>query len=128
MDPSPWFVRCHVPEKDSPGISNSTSVRIMITRSNLVCFTWYVQSMARSRLWGIVATTLGGYFLIDGAERVVISQETFANYASSTSRLRKMTTNQSHICQIRSISEDPSKPRAMLLQMHHCGPISSTRK
>jgi DNA-directed RNA polymerase II subunit RPB2 len=58
----------------------------------------------------------GGYFIIDGAEKVIISQETFANNIINVS-VKNDDHKSSHICQIRSISEDPSKPR-YALQMH----------
>ena len=59
----------------------------------------------------------GGYFIIEGNERVVISQEQFANNIINVSINSDAIVEHSHTCSVRSISEDPSKPRYKL-QMH----------
>ena len=50
----------------------------------------------------------GGYFIIDGKEKVIICQEKFADnmiYIKSN-----YNDIYSHVCEIRSVSEDSSKP------------------
>ena len=54
----------------------------------------------------------GGYFIIDGKEKCIVSQEKIAD---NTLNVRdKVNEIYSHSCGIRSISEDPSKPRRNL--------------
>lgn len=55
----------------------------------------------------------GGYFVIDGSEKVLISQEKFANNTINVSA-KKEGEPYSHVCSVVSISEDPSKPRHRL--------------
>ncbi len=52
----------------------------------------------------------GGYFIIDGKEKVVIPQETFADNMLYI-RENKEDDIYSHSAEIRSVSEDASKPR-----------------
>jgi DNA-directed RNA polymerase II subunit RPB2 len=49
----------------------------------------------------------GGYFIIDGKEKTILSQEKFAD---NTIYIRKLTNEYSHSVEIRSVSEDNSKP------------------
>lgn len=51
----------------------------------------------------------GGYFIISGKEKVIISQEKFANNMLYIKKNKK-EDNYSHSAEIRSVSEDPSKP------------------
>jgi DNA-directed RNA polymerase II subunit RPB2 len=51
----------------------------------------------------------GGYFIIDGSEKTIISQERFANNILRLSKTPKQETY-SYIAEIRSESEDESKP------------------
>ena len=51
----------------------------------------------------------GGYFIISGKEKVIISQEKFANNMLYIKK-NKEDDNYSHSAEIRSVSEDPSKP------------------
>ena len=54
----------------------------------------------------------GGYFIIDGKEKVIICQEKFAN---NTLNIRdKVNDIYSHAAEIRSVSEDASKPTRTL--------------
>lgn len=52
----------------------------------------------------------GGYFIIDGKEKVIIPQETFANNMLYI-RANKEDDTYSHSAEIKSVSEDASKPR-----------------
>jgi len=51
----------------------------------------------------------GGYFIIDGKEKVILSQEKFADNMLYI-RENKDDAEFSHSAEIRSVSEDPSKP------------------
>ena len=51
----------------------------------------------------------GGYFIIDGKEKVIISQEKFADNMLYI-RVNKEDNTYSHSAEIRSVSEDASKP------------------
>ena len=50
----------------------------------------------------------GGYFIIDGKEKVIVSQEKFANNMLNVKD--KVNDLYSHAAEIRTASEDPSKP------------------
>ena len=51
----------------------------------------------------------GGYFIIDGKEKVIVSQEKFADNMIYV-KVNKADELYSHIVEIRSVSEDTSKP------------------
>jgi DNA-directed RNA polymerase II subunit RPB2 len=54
----------------------------------------------------------GGYFIIDGKEKVIVSQEKFANNILNIKD--KVNELYSHAAEIRTVSEDPSKPQRNL--------------
>ena len=49
---------------------------------------------------------LGGYFIINGNEKVIISQEKVANNLVQVYKNPKNSAKYSHICETRSLSED----------------------
>jgi len=51
----------------------------------------------------------GGYFIIDGKEKVIVSQEKFADNMLYVSKVKDSIY--SHVANIRSVSEDSSKPK-----------------
>lgn len=51
----------------------------------------------------------GGYFIIDGKEKVIVSQEKFADNMLYVSEVKDSIY--SHVANIRSVSEDSSKPK-----------------
>ena len=51
----------------------------------------------------------GGYFIIDGKEKVIVSQEKFADNMLYVSEVKDSIY--SHVANIRSVSEDTSKPK-----------------
>jgi DNA-directed RNA polymerase II subunit RPB2 len=51
----------------------------------------------------------GGYFIIGGKEKVIISQEKFADNMIYIKK-NKPEDNYSYSAEVRSVSEDPSKP------------------
>jgi DNA-directed RNA polymerase II subunit RPB2 len=52
----------------------------------------------------------GGYFIIDGKEKVIIPQEKFADNLLYIRKYKEDTEIYSHSAEIRSVSEDSSKP------------------
>jgi len=53
----------------------------------------------------------GGYFIIDGGEKVVVSQEHFGDNMLYVRAYKDNDLNEfSHSCEVRSVSEDASKP------------------
>lgn len=48
----------------------------------------------------------GGYFIINGNEKVIISQERISNNSIHVYKNQKNTNKYSHICEIRSLTED----------------------
>ena len=55
----------------------------------------------------------GGYFIIDGKEKLIVSQEIFADNMLYT-RVRSADDKYSHSVEIRTVSEDTSKPERKL--------------
>lgn len=55
----------------------------------------------------------GGYFIIDGKEKLIVSQEMFADNMLYT-RVRSEDDKYSHSVEIRTVSEDTSKPERKL--------------
>ena len=49
---------------------------------------------------------LGGYFIINGNEKVIISQEKVANNLIQVFKNSKNTTKYSHVCEVRSLNEN----------------------
>ena len=74
--------------------------------SNLCILNGISQSMRFE--FGECKNDHGGYFIIDGKEKCIVSQEKFAD---NTMYVRdKVNELYSHSAEIRSVSEDPSKP------------------
>ena len=66
----------------------------------------------------------GGYFIIDGKEKCIVSQEKFADNALYVRD--KVNDTYSHSSEIRSVSEDPSKP-VRTLQVRIVAPSTTYR-
>ena len=78
----------------------------IMLQSNL-CILKNMESMARFNL-GECKNDNGGYFIIDGKEKVIVNQEKFAD---NMLYIRdKVNEIYSHSAEIRSVSEDASKP------------------
>jgi DNA-directed RNA polymerase II subunit RPB2 len=57
----------------------------------------------------------GGYFIIDGGEKVIVPEETFANNVIYVGHTPK--DKYTHIAEVRSVSEDSSKPKRKVTVM-----------
>ena len=74
----------------------------------------YLQNLPRSMraAYGEGRNDPGGYFIIDGKEKAIVPQETFAN---NMLNIRELNSDEySYAVDIRSISADPSKPQRNL--------------
>jgi DNA-directed RNA polymerase II subunit RPB2 len=72
-----------------------------------MCILQELSSEARFNL-GECRNDPGGYFIIDGKEKAIVSQEKFAN--NMLNLKDKVNDIYSHAAEIRTASEDPSKP------------------
>ena len=79
----------------------------IMTQSNL-CILKGLATEARFNL-GECRNDYGGYFIIDGKEKCIISQEKFADNMLYV-RKNKADNLYSYSCEVRSVSEDSSKP------------------
>ena len=79
----------------------------IMTHSNL-CILKGITSQARFNL-GECRNDFGGYFIIDGKEKCIVSQEKFADNMLYV-RKNKDDNTYSYSCEVRSVSEDSSKP------------------
>jgi DNA-directed RNA polymerase II subunit RPB2 len=79
----------------------------IMTHSNL-CILNGITTQARFNLGGC-RNDFGGYFIIDGKEKCIVSQEKFADNMLYV-RKNKDDNTYSYSCEVRSVSEDSSKP------------------
>jgi len=79
----------------------------IMTHSNL-CILKGMPTEARFNL-GECRNDFGGYFIIDGKEKCIVSQEKFADNMLYV-RQNKADNMYSYSCEVRSVSEDSSKP------------------
>jgi DNA-directed RNA polymerase II subunit RPB2 len=79
----------------------------IMTHSNL-CILKGMTTQARFNL-GECRNDFGGYFIIDGKEKCIVSQEKFADNMLYV-RKNKADNMYSYSCEVRSVSEDSSKP------------------
>ena len=79
----------------------------IMTHSNL-CILKGIPTEARFNL-GECRNDFGGYFIIDGKEKCIVSQEKFADNMLYV-RQNKADNMYSYSCEVRSVSEDSSKP------------------
>jgi DNA-directed RNA polymerase II subunit RPB2 len=79
----------------------------IMTHSNL-CILKGITTQARFNL-GECRNDFGGYFIIDGKEKCIVSQEKFADNMLYV-RKNKNDNTYSYSCEVRSVSEDSSKP------------------
>jgi DNA-directed RNA polymerase II subunit RPB2 len=79
----------------------------IMTHSNL-CILKGITTQARFNL-GECRNDFGGYFIIDGKEKCIVSQEKFADNMLYV-RKNKDDNTYSYSCEVRSVSEDSSKP------------------
>jgi DNA-directed RNA polymerase II subunit RPB2 len=79
----------------------------IMTHSNL-CILNGITTQARFNL-GECRNDFGGYFIIDGKEKCIVSQEKFADNMLYV-RKNKDDNTYSYSCEVRSVSEDSSKP------------------
>ena len=101
--------------KDSEGTSKTTNLLLekiylgrfpIMLRSNLCILHGFDRNVRYTM--GECKNDLGGYFIIDGKEKTIISQEKFADNMLYIKD--KVNDIYSHSAEIRSVSEDASKP------------------
>jgi DNA-directed RNA polymerase II subunit RPB2 len=80
----------------------------IMLHSNL-CILKGLTTEARFNL-GECRNDMGGYFIIDGKEKVIVSQEKFANNMLYVREFKDKDAMYNYSAEIRSVSEDASKP------------------
>lgn len=85
--------------------------RIPVMLQSMMCMYRGMSPMARYNL-GECKNDPGGYFIVDGKEKVIVSQEVFGN---NLLYVRDDVNDEySHSVDVRTVSEDPSKPKRTL--------------
>ena len=106
------ILKIYKPDKDSYDIEEITLSKIclgkfpIMLQSNLCVLKQFNKEVRFSM--GECRNDLGGYFIIDGKEKAIISQEKFAD--NMIYLKNKVNEIYSHAAEIRMVSEDSSKP------------------
>lgn len=85
--------------------------RIPVMLQSNYCILKGIHKMGRYHL-GECKNDPGGYFIVDGKEKVIVSQEVFGNNLLYVRD--KVNDVYSHSVDVRTVSEDPSKPKRTL--------------
>ena len=99
-------------EKETVLLKNIYFGRFPIMLQSKLCILHGLEPMVRYNM-GECVSDPGGYFIIDGKEKVIISQEKFASNMMNIKKLKKSDTSTDKyatIIEMHSVSEDASKP------------------